>query len=159
MLGTTIADDVESGPAGARVAGLGWLDVSTVFAVDKVTRRRRGQALGQPLSGYEIHHGLVTRGAGSRPWSRLDDGYGADDEGATDGDGQVVGTTLHGLFDNDGLRRAFLVDVARRRGRAFVAAERSFAAARQSQIDRLADMVEANLDLAAVDALLKEPSR
>jgi adenosylcobyric acid synthase len=71
----------------------------------------------------------------------------------------VVGTTLHGLFDNDGLRRAFLVDVARRRGRAFVAAERSFAAARQSQIDRLADMVEANLDLAAVDALLKEPSR
>jgi adenosylcobyric acid synthase len=159
MLGTTIADDVESGPAGARVAGLGWLDVSTVFAVDKVTRRRRGQALGQPLSGYEIHHGLVTRGAGSRPWSRLDDGYGADDEGATDGDGQVVGTTLHGLFDNDGLRRAFLVDVARRRGRAFVVTERSFAAARQSQIDRLADMVEANLDLAAVDALLKEPSR
>jgi len=157
MLGTAIDDQVESGRTGGPVAGLGWLDVSTVFAAGKVTRQRRGRAMGERLCGYEIHHGLVGRGPGARPWARLDDGYGAEDEGATDDDGQVVGTTLHGLFDNDGFRRAFLGDVARRRGRHFVAVERSFAAARETQIDRLADMVEANLDLAAVDALLKEP--
>ncbi|MDQ6798411.1 MAG: cobyric acid synthase [Actinomycetota bacterium] len=157
MLGTAIDDQVESGRAGEPVVALGWLDVSTVFGADKVTRQRRGRAMGQPLCGYEIHHGLVERSPRARPWARLDDGYGNDDEGATDDDGQVVGTTLHGLFDNDGLRRASLGDVARRRGRNFVAVDRSFAAARETQIDRLADMVEANLDLAAVDALLKEP--
>jgi len=156
MLGTAIDDQVESGRAGGPVAGLGWLDVSTVFAADKVTRQRRGRVMGERLCGYEIHHGLVERGPGARPWGRLDDGYGAEDEGATDDGGQVVGTTLHGLFDNDGFRRAFLSDVARRRDRPFVAVERSFAAARETQIDRLADLVEANLDLAAVDALLKE---
>ncbi len=157
MLGTAIDDQVESGRAGGPVAGLGWLDVATVFAADKVTRQRRGRAMGERLCGYEIHHGLVGRGPGARPWARLDDGYGAEDEGATDDGGQVVGTTLHGLFDNDGFRRAFLSDVARRRDRHFVAVERSFAGARETQIDRLADLVEANLDLAAVDALLKEP--
>jgi len=159
MLGTVIDDEVESEVAEGRVAGLGWLDVSTVFAADKVTRQRRGLVLGQRLCGYEIHHGLVRRGPGARPWARLDDGYGTEDEGATDDDGQVVGTTLHGLFDNDGFRMAFLADVARRRGRAFVPVERSFAVAREDQIDRLADMVEANLDLAAIESLLKEPER
>jgi len=157
MLGRAIDDAVESEGTGAGVAGLGWLDVTTVFAVDKVTRRRRGRALGHPICGYEIHHGLVRRGPQGRPWTHLDDGSGTEGEGTTDDGGQVLGTSLHGLFDNDGFRRAFLVDVARRRGRDFAAAERSFAAARETQIDRLADMVEANLDLAAVDALLKEP--
>jgi len=154
ILGTTIDDEVESERAEGGVAGLGWLDVSTVFAADKVTRQRRGWAFGQRLCGYEIHHGLVGRGPAARAWTRLEDSYGCDDEGAVDGDGQVRGTTLHGLFDNDGFRRAFLVDVARRRGLAFVPAERSFAAARETQIDRLADMVEAHVDLAAIDALI-----
>jgi cobyric acid synthase len=32
----------------------------------------------------------------------------------------------------------------------------SFAAAREAQLDRLADMLEAHLDLAAIDSLIKE---
>ncbi|MFN2608991.1 MAG: cobyric acid synthase [Acidimicrobiales bacterium] len=162
MLGRVVVDGFES--TRGRVSGLGWLDVATVFGAAKVTRQRRGRALGQRLSGYEIHHGRVTRGAGARPWVALDDAYGREDEGAVvaegtggaDGAGRVLGTSLHGLFEEDGFRTAFLADVARRRGRAFVPAGGSFAAAREAQIDRLADMVEAHLDLGAVDALIKE---
>jgi adenosylcobyric acid synthase len=115
--------------------------------------------MGAHAAGYEIHHGRVTRGPGAQAWVHLDDGHDGEDEGAATPDGQVRGTTLHGLFDDDGFRRAFLLDVARRRHRAFVPVERSFAAAREAQIDRLADMVEANLDLAAVDALLGQTAR
>jgi len=161
MLGRTIVDEVESpasghgrGAALGRVAGLGWLDVSTDFAPTKVTRQRRGWAFGQHVAGYEIHHGRVSAGPAARPWAHLDGDEGRSDEGASDATGQVRGTTLHGLFEDDGFRRAFLVDVSRRRDRDFVPVDRSFAAARETQIDRLADMVEANLDMAAVDALV-----
>ncbi len=168
MLGQLIVDGVESGRG--RVAGLGWLDAITVFRAAKLTRQRRGRAMGlsvrsgtQPrVTGYEIHHGRVTRGAEARPWLRLDDTYGIEDEGAVDpaaereGVGAVFASSLHGLFEEDGFRGAFLADVARRRGKEFVPAGRSFAQARERQIDCLADMVDAHLDMAAVDALIKE---
>src|SRR5207245_1600646 len=60
MLGRRIVDEVESGRGD--VAALGWLDVETVFAPEKTTRQRRGHAMGQHVTGYEIHHGMTTRG-------------------------------------------------------------------------------------------------
>ena len=162
MLGQVIVDGVESGRG--RVPGLGWLDAITVFRAAKLTRQRRGRSMGQRVSGYQIHHGRVTRGAKARPWLRLDDAYGIEDEGARDpgadgeGVGAVFATSLHGLFEEDGFRAAFLAEVARRRGKEFVAAGRSFAQARERQIDCLADMVDAHLDMAAVEALIKEGS-
>ena len=163
MLGELIVDGVESGRG--RVPGLGWLDVVTVFRATKLTRQRRGRGLQKRVSGYEIHHGRVTRGPGARPWLRLDDAYGVENEGAVDpeadarGVGAAFGTSLHGLFEEDGFRTAFLADVARRRGKEFVPVGRSFAAARERQIDCLADLVDANLDMAALDALIKEGAR
>ncbi|HWC11777.1 MAG TPA: hypothetical protein VG455_11195, partial [Acidimicrobiales bacterium] len=163
MLGELIVDGVESGRG--RVSGLGWLDAVTVFRGTKLTRQRRGRGLQKRVSGYEIHHGRVTRGPGALPWLRLDDAYGVENEGAVDpeadarGVGAAFGTSLHGLFEEDGFRTAFLADVARRRGKEFVPVGRSFAAARERQIDCLADLVDANLDMAALDALIKEGAR
>ena len=159
MLGRRVVDEVESG-AGA-VAGLGLLDVETTFASDKVTRQRRGSALGQAVSGYEIHHGRVHRSGGRGGWIALDDAYGAEEEGASSGGapplpGAVLGTVLHGLFEEDGFRSSFLAGLARARGRRFQPAGVSFAAARQSQLDRLADLLEGHLDMGAVEALVRE---
>lgn len=140
MMGRTIVDGVESGRG--EVAGLGWLDAETVFQPNKVTRQRRGTALGQRVAGYQIHHGRAT---GADPWIELDDAYGAGPDGCRGG--RFYGTTLHGLFEDDGFRTAFL---------GIEASCVSFAAAREAQLDRLADMLEAHLDLAAVDALIKE---
>ena len=159
MLGRVIVDGVESGRGPA--PGLGWLDVATFFETSKVTRQRRGRAMGRRVTGYQIHHGRVTRGAGARPWVQLDDAYGPEAEGAVDPSGPqagglLVGTTLHGLFEEDGFRAAFLADVARRRGKGLPASGVSFAAAREAQVDRLAALVESHLDLAAVEALVEE---
>ncbi|MGH8975670.1 MAG: cobyric acid synthase [Acidimicrobiia bacterium] len=160
MLGRHITDGVESG-AGARgvpvvVEGLGRLPVETTFEPEKVTRLRRGVALGETLTGYQIHHGRTVPAGG---WVSLDDRWGAEPDGARSADGRVLGTTLHGLFDADGFRTAFLAEVARRRGKTFTPSGVSFAAARESQLDRLADLVEAHLDTAALDALIKEAGR
>jgi adenosylcobyric acid synthase len=145
MMGRSISDRVEAGLPGP-VDGLGWLPVDTEFQSDKVTRRRQGSALGHAVAGYEIHHG---RTAAANPWLVLDD----EPEGAAAG--RCLGTSLHGLFEEDGFRGAFLQLVAARRGRPFTPSAVSFAAAREAQIDRIADMVGAHLDMPRIEALLR----
>ncbi|MBW3668910.1 MAG: cobyric acid synthase [Actinobacteria bacterium] len=155
MLGRRLHDAVESGRG--TVDGLGWLDVETRFAADKITRQRRGSAMGARLTGYEIHHGMVTRGDKAAGWVHLDDVYGADEEGAVDlDDASVLGTTLHGIFEDDGFRAVFLSEVGRRRDKTFVPAGASFGRAREAQFDRLADVLEAHLDLDALDRIVTE---
>ncbi|MDQ1399105.1 MAG: adenosylcobyric acid synthase [Acidimicrobiaceae bacterium] len=150
MLGRTITDPVESGRPDP-VEGLAWLPAATVFEPTKVTRQRRGRADQHRATGYQIHHGRTTA---ADPWITLDDAYGRAPDGSTARHGAIKGTTLHGLFEEDGFRTAFLEEVAARRGKQWRGSGVSFAAARESQIDRLADVLEAHLDLDAVEALL-----
>ena len=149
MLGRGIDDPVESG-AGA-VDGLGLLPVSTAFAADKVLGRPSGHSPafgGAPATGYEIHHGRTSVHGGAA-LLRTTDGT---DEGCMSG--AVLGTSWHGLLESDGFRRALLSWVADAGGRAFVPGDGGFAAVREAQFDRLADLVAAHLDLAAVARLV-----
>lgn len=99
MLGRVIRDPYGiEGPGGqvTEVEGLGLLDVETAFSPHKVLRLPRGEGLGVPASGYEIHHGRITRG----------DTAGEFLGGARDG--PVFGTMWHGSLEGDALREAFL---------------------------------------------------
>ena len=85
--------------------------------------------------------------------------YGEEAEGTASatvdgGLAPVLGTSLHGLFEEDGFRAAFLMAVARRRGKRFAPAGVSFTAARQAQLDRFADLLEGHLDLPALEAII-----
>jgi adenosylcobyric acid synthase len=149
ILGSRITDDVESG-AGA-VDGLGLLDVVTVFEQAKVVRRRTGRTIaGVDVTGYQIHLG---RAHGTDPWLALDPvetGGPVEHEGSRSGDGCVRGTSLHGLFDADGVRAAILSVVADRRGRTFAAHPTAFADRLEAQHDLLADWIDEHLDTGAV---------
>jgi adenosylcobyric acid synthase len=151
MLGTAIHDAVES--AAGTVDGLGLLPVSTIFARDKLLRRRTGACawLGGARSqtGYEIRHGRVTR-HGGEPLLLADDG---EPDGCRDG--WTLGTAWHGALEDDALRRALLRAVAGARGRTFVAGTDSFAALRERRLDALGDLVEQHLDTGAVLRLLE----
>ena len=141
MLGSRIDDRVES--RAGDVPGLGLLDVSTVFGEEKVLAQRRGEALGRDVGGYQIHHGRVRPDpeAGCTCWLSLDgqpDGFGT---------GRVMGTTLHGLFDSDGFRHAFLACVAEGRGTGFRPEPTPFRERREAELDRLADCLEEHLDI------------
>jgi adenosylcobyric acid synthase len=154
MLGRTIDDRVESG--NGDVAGLGLLPVGTTFEPDKVTRLRGGTSLGQPIQGYQIHHGRVHVDGGEAFVVVDGDDDNDDNEGVAVGN--VHGTTLHGLFEADAFRRAFLAVVAERAGKRFVPGTDSFQALRDQQIDRLADAFAANIDLGTLTALIASAS-
>jgi adenosylcobyric acid synthase len=142
MLARTINDDVES--RAGTVPGLGLLPADVRFAREKTLGRPVGEAFGEQVHGYEIHHGLVTVDDGAEPFL---DGAAA---------GPVRGTTWHGALENDGFRRAFLTEVARTTGRRFVAAEdTSFAAVREARLDRLGDLVAEHADTDALWRLIE----
>ncbi|WP_434600326.1 cobyric acid synthase [Streptomyces sp. A5-4] len=146
LLGRHIEDHVES-RAGS-VDGLGLLPLRVRFAVEKTLARPVGIALGEPVEGYEIHHGVAEVLGG--------EGFLTDDRGhALDGcrAGAVWGTHWHGSLESDAFRRAFLREVATAAGRRFVPApDTSFEALREEQLDRLGDLIEEHAD---TDALLR----
>jgi adenosylcobyric acid synthase len=152
MLGDAIIDEAGTDGAPGEAAGLGPLPVVTTFAVEKTTRPRRGRALDRDVAGYEIRHGTPAR-TGDEGWVELHDEHGDESEGATAG-GRVYGTSVHGLFENDEFRRAFLSRVAAARDRPFAPSADSFAAARTRFHDAVADAVEAHLDLDAIAGLI-----
>jgi adenosylcobyric acid synthase len=140
MLAGDIVDEVESGVG--RVKGLGLLPVSVSFAAAKRLGRPSRSWRGEPVTAYEIHHGVVRpddadeRRRAAVPFL---DGWQL---------GAVWGTTWHGAFENDGFRRAWLAEAARQAGVGWRAARGGvgFAAVRERMVERLADAVEEHLD-------------
>ncbi|MES1924220.1 cobyric acid synthase [Salinisphaera sp. T31B1] len=139
MLGKTIADPqgVEDTPGTS--PGLGWLDIDTELTGHKHLANVAGRLFDEtPVSGYRIHCGS-TRGAGlARPLVRLDTGP----DGAISVDGQIAGCYLHGLFDTAPACDALLAWAGLESGGAV-----DQQALREGELDRLADAVEAAIDL------------
>ncbi|MGB8406052.1 MAG: cobyric acid synthase [Mycobacterium sp.] len=142
MLCATIDDPVESG-AGA-VPGLGLLDADIAFDRDKTLKH-----WDKPLYGYEIHHGRVAR-------SDESDWLGVGIRRAN-----VFGTHWHGLLDNDLLRRSWLHEVADAAGRSgfVVADDVNVARLRDAQLDVMADLLAAHVDIDGVLGLLNGAAR
>ena len=144
QLAAQIHDDVES--RAGTVAGLGLLPASVRFAPAKTLGRPVGTAYGTAVTGYEIHHGIVTvnNAGGAEPFL---DGCRL---------GSVWGTSWHGTLENDAFRREFLTEVAALTGRDFrPAPDTRFAELRQAQLDLLGDLVADHLDTAAVERLIE----
>jgi cobyric acid synthase CobQ len=114
MLGLGIDDPHHLESSGDRVAGLGLLLVTTTLAEEKVLKRTRGRDLGTGCSlfGYEIHHGQTDLGE-TLPAFIEECG---DPHGARSADGLIWGTYMHGIFDADEFRRAFLDRLRTRAG-------------------------------------------
>jgi adenosylcobyric acid synthase len=161
MLGRTIEDPGAVESSLPVVPGLGWLPLVTRFAADKITRLRTGTGLGSPVSGYEIRHGRTGARTGWEEWLSLAAAgeAEADVESACDRAELVYGTSLHGLFEPDRFREEFLGLVAKVRGKAWQPSGASFTAAREEQIDRIADVCAAHLNLDALWRLVEAGAR
>jgi len=142
MLADSIDDPVESRLG--RLDGLGLLPVRVVFGPSKRLGRPVGRALGAPVAGYEIHHGIA---------EVTDPSANSFLDGCQRG--AVWGTSWHGVLENDEFRRAFLAEVAALAGRDFTPApDTDFAAVRQARLDALGDLVADHLEVAALSRLI-----
>lgn len=149
MLGRFVHDPqgIEGTPGSSH--GLGWLQVETTLEARKQLRRVEGVLVleGARVSGYEIHCGVSRGEALDQPASLLGPG---EPDGALSADGRILGSYLHGLFDEPqalaallrwaGLRDAVPLDMH---------------ALREASIDRVADAVATHLDTAALWHLLQ----
>jgi adenosylcobyric acid synthase len=151
MLGEEIIDCGIEDTVGT-VRGLGLLDAVTRFDLyEKKTVQVRKRVTGtgpilenirgQEVGGYEIHMG-VTRNNGDAAF---------EDDGAVSRDGLVIGTYLHGIFENDNFRNAFIDYLYRRKG--LVRAESTTHDC--DNFGELAKNVEANLDLEKIWQMLQ----
>ncbi len=150
MLGRTVADpDAVESEAG-RCAGFGLLPVETVLGRGKILARTRGVHCdsGCTVSGYEIHHGhTVPHGEVRTVFTGPDNNM----LGMGNAQGTVWGTYLHGVFDADEFRRAFLDDLRRVAG--MPPLERVVAPYdMEGALDRLADVLRSSLDMSAIYA-------
>ena len=140
MLGEQVHDPLGLEGAAGSSDGLGLLAFSTTLEEEKQLRNVRGRLLLEDaeVSGYEIHAGVTSGEALLNAAVLLDDGR---TDGAQSADGQILGTYLHGLFENPAacsalLRWAGLQDVQ----------SVDYHALRERDIERLADLVENHLD-------------
>ena len=134
MLCARIDDPVES-KVGV-VEGLGLLDADIVFAPDKTLRHHQAT-----LHGYEIHHGQVTR-------CSEDDWLGVGIRRR-----MVYGTHWHGVLDNNDFRRQWLTESGP--PGFLVADDIDVPARRDAQLDLMADLLTAHLDVDAIVELLE----
>jgi adenosylcobyric acid synthase len=170
MLGEDVRDPggVESG---GDAGGLALLRIRTELALTKTTipasaawsdLRLFGQSVGPVhAAGYEIHMGETRYLEGVQRFCEiLRAGTGdAVPDGAISADGFIVGTYLHGLFDSDSFRHAFLRAARAAAGLGPPAELVSVAAQRDDRLNRFAAPVEAALDVDALLGWLGLPSR
>jgi len=147
MLGEVIHDPQGlEGPVGSS-EGLGWLAMETTLHEQKQLSRINGRLSLEDarIEGYEIHMGISSGEALERPLVR----FGGTTDGAISEDRQVLGTYLHGLFNHPEAATALL-----RWAGADGVEGIDYSALRERELDRLADVLESQLDLPRLEALL-----
>jgi len=163
MLGELILDPEGVESAGS-IRGLALLPIHTIMRPSKVTvpvegKLAAGSLFGQTVGdlavrGYEIHAGETSYIGQPRPFAQLMRQREPADERVMDGsispDSRIFGTYLHGLFDGDAFRHAFIT-AARAFCRLGPARELNhWESRRQESFNRLAGAVRQSLDMAKI---------
>ena len=149
MLGNSIADPHALEGTAGTARGFGFLDFDTVLEPEKQLLRVQGQlqATGARVSGYEIHCG-VSRGAALEN-SALD--LGDHRDGALSADGNILGSYVHGIFDEQESLTSLLAWAGLRDVEAF-----DYRARQEADIERLANAVEQHFNRDWLDALARK---
>ena len=143
MLGRTISDpDGLEGPSGD-ADGLGLLDIETTLTPEKTLANVTATHVDSrtEMSGYEIHLGKTNGPDCFRPFAIID----SEPDGATSPSGRIAGTYMHGSFESNPFRQAYLASVGAN------ISDLDFNAEIDKTLDELAHHLEAHL---AIDQIL-----
>ncbi|PKK37244.1 cobyric acid synthase CobQ [Siphonobacter sp. SORGH_AS_0500] len=149
MLGEQIEDPLHIESTVDSIPGLGLLPVRTVLQATKTTLQRqfRFRASEERCLGYEIHMGETYVNGESQPLTQFDsgesEGYYLDET--------CWGSYLHGILDNQ-----VVVDSLLSRFTSAEVTPFDYAAYKEEQYDKLADMIRTNVDLELIYSHLKK---
>ena len=160
MLGSRLMDPCHVESRAPEAAGLGLLDMEVTFEPEKRTAQSSGtvncrdgwmsELNGLILDGYEIHAGHNRLGPEAAPWLTI----GGETDGVSNAQGNVLGTYLHGIFDDGQFFRALIRHI-----RGDAAASDSPALTmdqfREREFDRIADIVRASVDMDRIYRIIK----
>ncbi len=173
MLGKRLFDPHGVESSSGEVAGLGLLPTETEMAPEKITVQCRAEittatfATGVRVEGYEIHQGRTTLTAPTEPLLKVTGrtaGHSYHD-GCISADGKIWGSYMHGIFDSDSFRNAYL-DWLRRTmfgpgtKDAVPEPETSYRQRKEEGLNRLAGLLEKSLEMEMIDRIAGfHPSR
>ena len=173
ILSNIIYDEDKRESKHGTIEGLGLLDIESSFSragkivtqsVATIPDDLNGIAgeifkniSGEEVTGYEIHEG-TTELLNSKPLLNIKKGQGNNDEGLIDGasNGNAFGTYFHGIFHNYNFRREFLNYIRVNKGLEAKYGEDPYETQKDYSLNRLAEIVEENLDMDIIDRLLFE---
>lgn len=158
MMGNKI-DDPDCTESGGSIAGMGLLDIKTVFKNEKKRTRISGKFKnisgifselgGKKFSGYEIHMG---------------ESYGIKNgmldlyDGNIDGDfnNNIYGCYVHGIFDENGIAESIVRSLYNAKGLNYNEKTIDRKAYKERQYDILADEVRQNINMDLIYKILEE---
>ena len=155
MMGRAVHDPTGlEGRAGSSEA-LGLLPIETTLQAPKTTTLTHFSWDGRPGAGYEIHMGQTVR-TGGTPLFRVTErnqNSCRDEDGCVSADSKIMGTYIHGLFNNPGILKSWFahiglnnIDVSHIGG----------IEARDREYDLLAEHFEKNVDVESIVKLVKK---
>ncbi len=162
MLGRTLRDPGHVESRVPEITGLDLLDMEVAFEAEKRTAQSSGvvccqsgwlrEAAGLTVDGYEIHAGRNTLGETAVPWLNIGDRV----DGVMNEGGNVLGSYLHGLFDDGQLFAVIAARIRRQKGDDTAHRQPvSLAQFREREFDRIADIVRASVDMDAVYRMVR----
>jgi len=155
MLGQSITDPlgVESNQGGCD--GLGLADFTTELTANKQLEQIHGQSCFSSqitnVSGYEIHCGESSGEALNRPAFKINTSTDIKNDGFISADNQIIGTYIHGLFDNADMNKAIFdwLSPAHNIEQGFDLNQH-----RERQLNQLANTLTEHLDIEKVKQIL-----
>jgi len=144
------------------VDGLGLLNTVSTFASEKITSQVQAKVKAKSffseseeekeVSGYEIHMGRTELLSGATPFAQIFLRSGEAVEfidGAVSANGLVIGTYMHGIFDNDWVRQNIIRFLCQQKGIALEgwAEFKTQQQLKEEAYDQLAQVVRDNLNM------------
>ena len=171
ILGEEIIDEEKKESKQGTVKGLGLLPITSEFKrEDKIVTQSEAiipdnlegiagemfkKIAGEKVTGYEIHEGTSTL-INCKALLEIEKGQGNDEKGDVDGAccKNIFATYFHGIFNNYNFRREFLNYIRTKKGLEIKTGEDPYEAQKNYSLNKLAEIVEENLDMDIIDKLI-----